>query len=65
VDIYAVDGETVRNGSSTAKAFAVAVADLSPPARPTEIGLPWADLAGRQGVFSDASHQGHLHFGWR
>jgi hypothetical protein len=65
VDIYAVDGEAVSAGSSTAKAFAVAVADLSPPARPTEIGLPWAELAGRPGVFSDASHQGHLHFGWR
>ncbi len=65
LDIYAVDGEAVSAGSSTAKAFAIAVADLSSPARPTEIGLPWVNLAGRPGVFSDDSHQGHLHLGWR
>ena len=65
VDIYAVDGEAVNPTSSAARAFAIAVADLSAPARPTEIGLPWAELTGRPGVFSDASHQGHLHLGWR
>ncbi len=65
VDIYAVDGEAVIRTSSAARAFAIAVTDLSAPARPTEIGLPWAELTERPGVFSDASHQGHLHLGWR
>ncbi|HSH58790.1 MAG TPA: lytic transglycosylase domain-containing protein [Acidimicrobiales bacterium] len=64
VDIYAVDGEKASPGSSTARAFALEAIGLAPPARPTEIGLPWADLTGHPGVFTDGAHQGHLHFGW-
>jgi hypothetical protein len=65
VDVYAVDGEKVSPGSSLAKAFAIEATELDSALRPTEIGLPWAELTGRPGVFSDASHQGHLHFAWR
>ncbi len=64
LDIYAVDGETVSPGSSAARAFALEAFGLSPPTRPPEIGLPWADLIGHPGVFTDGAHQGHLHFGW-
>lgn len=64
VDIYAVDGDKVAPGSSLAKAFALEASDLDAALRPAEIGLPWAELAGRPGLFSDASHQGHLHFAW-
>ena len=65
VDIYAVDGEIVGPGSSAAKSLAIEATDSSPPGRSTEIGLPWADLENGPGVFSDAAHQGDLHFGWR
>ncbi len=64
LDIYAVDGETVSPGSSAARAFALEAIGLGPPTRPAEIGLPWADLIGQPGVFTDGAHQGHLHFGW-
>jgi hypothetical protein len=64
VDIYAVDGETVSPGSSAARAFALEAITLGPPTRPAEIGLPWADLIGHPGVFTDGAHQGHLHLGW-
>ncbi len=64
VDIYAVDGETVSRASSAARAFALEAIGLSPPTRPAEIALPWADLIGHPGVFTDGAHQGHLHFGW-
>ncbi len=65
VDIYAVDGQLVSGNSSTSRAFAIEVLALAPPGRAPEIGLPWADLAAEPGVFSDANHQRHLHFGWR
>ncbi len=64
VDIYAVDGETISPGSSSARTFAVEAVGLGPPRRPTEIGLPWTDLTSEQGVFTDGAHQRHLHFGW-
>ena len=65
LDIYAVDGEIVTPGSRAARNLATEAIGLPAPGRPSEIGLPWADLAGEPGVFSDASHQNHLHFGWR
>ncbi len=65
VDIYAVDGDMVTPRSSAARSLAIEAIGLAPPARATEIGLPWADLADEPGVFSNAAHQGHLHFGWR
>lgn len=64
VDIYAVDGEMVSRSSAASRAFAIEATDLAPPGRPTEAGVPWADLTSRPGVFSDAGHQNHLHFGW-
>lgn len=63
-DIFAVDGEEVSRGSPAARALALEAIALSPPGRPTEIGLPWPDLV-QPGVFSDGDHQGHLHVGWR
>lgn len=64
LDIYAVDGEVVSFDSPAARALAIEAMGLVPPGRPSEIGLPWADLTGDPGVFSDSSHQDHLHFGW-
>ncbi|HET7489160.1 MAG TPA: lytic transglycosylase domain-containing protein [Acidimicrobiales bacterium] len=63
VDIYAVDGEVVSPGSAAARALAVEATSLGAPTRPSEVGLPWADLA-NGAVFSDADHRDHLHFGW-
>ena len=65
LDIYAVDGERVSASSTASRALATEAIALPPPGRPTEIGLPWPDLRGQPGVFSDASHQGHLHIGYR
>ena len=65
VDIYAIDGQLVSRNSSASRAFAIEALALAPPGRAAEIGLPWADLAAEPGVFTDRSHQGHLHFGWR
>ena len=64
VDIYAVDGELVSASSQLARAFALEAIALTGPVRPSEIGLPWGDLAGRAGAFSDRSHQRHIHAGW-
>jgi hypothetical protein len=65
LDIYAVDGEIVTRDSQAARNLAIEAISLSPPGRPSEIGLPLRDLTGEPGVFADASHQDHLHFGWR
>ena len=32
--------------------------------RPDEIGVPWTELTDTGGVFADAEHRDHLHFGW-
>jgi hypothetical protein len=64
VDIYAVDGQVVSPSAGLARSFAIEAAQLPPPGRADEIGLPWADLAGLPGVFSNGDHQNHLHFGW-
>ena len=63
IDITAVDGEPVSRSSAPARVFAIEVAALGPPGRPTELGVPWADLGGA-GVFSDGDHQEHMHAGW-
>jgi hypothetical protein len=64
LDIYAIDGDLVSARSSAARGFAVEASGLPPAARPDEIGLPWRDLTTGDGVFSDPTHQDHLHFGW-
>lgn len=64
VDIYAVDGEEVSASSAAARALALEATELS-VGRPDETGVPWSDLIDRRGVFSDAAHTDHLHFGWR
>jgi len=64
VDIYAVDGQVVSPSAGVARSFAIEAAQIPPPGRADEIGLPWADLAGLPGVFSNGDHQNHLHFGW-
>jgi len=62
-DIFAVDGEQVTASSGPPRAFAQETVALG-PGRPDEIGLPWADLVGAPGVFSDSDHQDHIHAGW-
>lgn len=62
-DIAAVDGDAVTPGSAAARAFAEEAIALG-QGRPDEIGLPWSDLTGAPGVFSDADHQNHVHAGW-
>lgn len=63
-DIYAVDGETVNPSSQAGRALAIEASQLAPPGRPDEMGVPWADLTDLQGVFTDGSHQNHIHVGW-
>lgn len=64
VDIYAVDGQSVSPHSYAARTLALEVLELGQPSRPTEMGLPWPDLAMRPGVFSDEQHLDHLHVGY-
>ncbi|MGI8983161.1 MAG: lytic transglycosylase domain-containing protein [Acidimicrobiales bacterium] len=65
VDLVAVGGEPVSPTNVVARELVELLAGLVQPLRPDEIGQPWADLAALPGVFSDASHQGHLHLGCR
>ncbi len=61
-DIYAVDGGNVSPSCRPCRALAEEPAALT-EGRPREMGLPWADMAGGW-IFTDASHQDHLHLGW-
>lgn len=63
IDIYAVDGEQVTSTSEASRHFALE-ADRLVHGRPDEIGVPRAELANARGVFADADHRDHLHFGW-
>ncbi len=65
VDLYAVGGEPVSPTNVAARDLVELLASLPAPLRPDEIGQPWAELEPLPGVFSDASHQGHLHLGYR
>jgi hypothetical protein len=62
VDLFAVDGQPVTAANGMARTLALWLFAL--PDGPDEIGVPWADLAPLAGVFSDASHQDHLHVGF-
>ncbi len=62
-DIAAVDGDAVTPSSAAVRAFAEEAVALGQGC-PNEIGLPWSDLTGAPGVFSDADHQNHIHAGW-
>ena len=64
LDIYAVDGEPVTPSSTAARRLAHEVLDLGPLLRPTEVGLPWVELATRGGAFTDDDHLDHLHVGY-
>ncbi len=65
VDIYAVGGQPVSRTNVVARQLVELLAGLPAPLRPDELGQPWADLEPLPGVFSDPSHQGHLHLGYR
>lgn len=65
VDLTTIGGEPVSPTNAPARQLVELLAGLPPPLRPDEIGQPWADLEPLPGVFSDASHQGHLHIGYR
>lgn len=65
VDLYAVGGELVSRSNVAARALVELLAALPPPLRPDGLGQPWTELEVLPGVFSDASHQGHLHLGYR
>ncbi|HEY8338548.1 MAG TPA: hypothetical protein VIK95_01700 [Egibacteraceae bacterium] len=66
VDIATVDGRPVTAAHPGARAITVWLAGLQGPLRPSEVGSPFAELAGRAaGHFSDAAHRDHLHLGWR
>ncbi len=64
-DIDMVAGQAVSPANQAARTLAALLIGLSPPLRPDELGVPWAALAPLAGVFSDASHQDHLHVGYR
>lgn len=66
VDIATIDGRPVTAAHPGARAITAWLATLQGPLRPTEVGSPFADFAGRAaGHFSDAAHRDHLHLGWR
>jgi Transglycosylase SLT domain len=64
VDIGTVAGELVSPSNAAARAATLALASLSAPLRPDELGSPSADLSGLPGLFSDDDHQDHLHLGY-
>jgi cell wall-associated NlpC family hydrolase len=59
VDIATVDGQPVGPGNEAARQIAIALEQLDPSIRPSEIGSPWA-LPGAA-YFTDGAHQNHLH----
>lgn len=65
-DIYAIDGQDVTPSCDPCRAFVEEVLALG-AGRPDEMGQPWSDLVGAGGwnVFTDGSHKGHVHVGWR
>jgi hypothetical protein len=66
VDISMVNGQAVTSANRHAQAIVEYLATMSPtdPARPAEIGSPWAAFSALPGFFSDSDHRGHLHLGW-
>jgi cell wall-associated NlpC family hydrolase len=62
LDISSVDGRPVDATNEAARAVAVALGQLGPSIRPTEIGSPWP-IDGPE-YFSDADHQNHIHVGF-
>jgi hypothetical protein len=64
VDIGSIDGELVSRANGAARQAALALASLSAPLRPDEIGSPFAELSNLPGLFSDADHQDHIHLGY-
>ena len=64
VDVPMVDGSAVTARNEGARDAVRLVAALPPSMRPDETGCPWADLEALPGVFSDQSHDDHLHFGF-
>lgn len=62
-DIATVDGQAVAPSCASCRALAEEVVGLG-GGRPTEMGVPWGDMAGAGGVFSDRAHQNHIHVGW-
>jgi hypothetical protein len=64
VDVPMVDGKAVSPSNAAAAEVVGVVATLPPELRPDETGCPWPSLERLPGVFSDAAHDDHLHFGW-
>ena len=70
-DIFAVDGDSVRASSPSARAFTEWLASIvsAPPEmipgplRPSEVGSPWGDLD-LPGFFTNAAHADHVHLGF-
>lgn len=66
-DIAVVDGEPVTTESQAARRLVVDLEQLPGPLAPSEIGEPWAALAGPTpggAAFSDAGHRNHIHVGY-
>jgi hypothetical protein len=64
VDIFALNGEPVSALSGAARAVTAWLATGQGPLRPDELGTPFGEFASLPGVFTDASHQDHLHIGY-
>lgn len=64
VDIAVVDGSPVHGGNGAARDLVLWLADLPSPLRPDEVGMPWNELAYRDGLFADSSHSDHVHVGY-
>jgi hypothetical protein len=61
VDLPSIDGTPVSATNRGARAVAIELLGLPVGLRPSEVGLPWADLATVASAFSDQAHQDHLH----
>ncbi|MDP8969060.1 MAG: lytic transglycosylase domain-containing protein [Actinomycetota bacterium] len=62
-DVFMVDGQLVSPLSAASRAMAEWLQAVQASSGFSEVGTPWADLAG-DGFFSNAAHQDHLHIGF-
>lgn len=66
VDISHLDGRPVSASNTAAAATVDRLAAMGPasPLKPDEVGSPFGEYSALPGFFTDADHQGHLHFGY-
>jgi len=63
-DVSVVDGTLVTAANAGARDASLMIEALTGEMRPTEVGVPFSDLEGLPGFFSNAAHRDHIHLGF-